>query len=232
VPSDLALIALQAAALFRHDAAGRIVTTNEADGDPAPRLFLGRTRAGNLWRFREDLPASLVRDLETILVGEPIATDLRQPPACLGTLRAALDAHAPVVDVEQGPAWYFPDAIAAPSGVVAILPETRHLLQEYSPYAATHLEEVQPCYAVVEDGTAVSICATVRLTAAAAEAGVGTVAAYRGRGYAAAVTAAWALAIRQSGRTPLYSTSWDNLASQRVAARLGLILYGADCSLT
>jgi RimJ/RimL family protein N-acetyltransferase len=223
---------LHTAALFRHDAAGRIVTTNEPDGDRAPRLYLGRTRGGNLWRFRDDLPPSLVRDLDTILSAEPIVTDLRQPPTCLAALHGALAAHAPVADTWQGPAWYFPDAISPPSNIVAILPSTRHLLREHYPYTAEHLEELQPCLAVVDNGAAISICSTVRLTGAAAEAGVDTVEAFRGRGYATAVSAAWALAIRQSGRIPLYSTSWDNLASRGVARRLGLILYGVDCSLT
>jgi hypothetical protein len=223
---------LHAAALFRHDAAGRIVTTNEPDGDRAPRLYLGRTTAGNLWRFRDDLPTDLVRELDAILTLEPVAADLHQPAACLAALHDALANHAPVVDTEQGPAWYFPDAIAPPSNVVTILPSTRHLLREHSPYTAEHLEDLQPCLAVVEDDVAVSICATVRLTAAAAEAGVGTVPAYRGRGYATAVTAAWANAIRQSGRIPLYSTTWDNTASRGVARCLGLIPYATDCSLT
>src|SRR5262249_14238398 len=103
--------------------------------------------------------------------------------------------------------------------------------QVHYPYTADHLEELLPCFAVVHDGAAASICSTFRLTPAAAEAGAATVEPFRGPGYPAAVTAAWAPAIRQSGRIPLYSTSWDNLASQGVARRLGLILYGVDCSL-
>ncbi len=55
---------------------------------------------------------------------------------------------------------------------------------------------------------------------------------YRGRGYAQAATAIWAEALRREGRLPLYSTSWDNLASQRVAAGLGALQYGVDFSLT
>ncbi|HZS91689.1 MAG TPA: GNAT family N-acetyltransferase, partial [Chloroflexota bacterium] len=46
-----------------------------------------------------------------------------------------------------------------------------------------------------------------------------------------AVVAGWARAIRASGRIPLYSTSWDNHASQAVARKLGLVQYGTDLSL-
>jgi predicted GNAT family acetyltransferase len=85
---------------------------------------------------------------------------------------------------------------------------------------------------MVKDGQAVSVCFSARLTAEAAEAGLHTAPSARGRGYATAVTAGWALAIRKRGAIPLYSTAWDNLASQAVARRLGLTLYGADWHLT
>jgi predicted GNAT family acetyltransferase len=85
--------------------------------------------------------------------------------------------------------------------------------------------------AVVADDAAVSLCFSARLTERAAEAGVETLEGYRGRGYAPAVVLAWAQAIRASGRVPLYSTSWDNRASQAVARKLGLVQYGVDLSL-
>ena len=64
---------------------------------------------------------------------------------------------------------------------------------------------------------------SARLSERVAEAGVNTLEAYRGRGYAPTVVAAWAHAIRATGRIPLYSTSWDNHASRTVARKLGLV---------
>jgi predicted GNAT family acetyltransferase len=60
---------------------------------------------------------------------------------------------------------------------------------------------------------------------------VETLAAWRQRGYGAATVAAWAAAVRRQGRLPLYSTSWDNLASQGLARNLGFVPYGEDFSL-
>ncbi|MFA6111893.1 MAG: hypothetical protein WDA75_24290 [Candidatus Latescibacterota bacterium] len=64
------------------------------------------------------------------------------------------------------------------------------------------------------------------------EAGIDTLEAYHGRGYASATVVGWALLVRLVGCLPLYSTSWGNLASQGVARRLGLILYGVDLHWT
>src|SRR5262249_39796345 len=89
----------------------------------------------------------------------------------------------------------------------------------------------RPCLVLVRNGQAVAICASSRLTSRAAEAGVETVGAYRGRGFGAAVVAAWAAEVRRLGLLPLYSTSWDNVASRGLARRLGLVRYGIDVSL-
>ena len=77
-----------------------------------------------------------------------------------------------------------------------------------------------------------SFCCSVRISPQADEAGVETLEDYRGRGYATNVVAGWAIAVRELGRIPLYSTSWDNVVSQSVAKKLGLILYGVDLHFT
>jgi RimJ/RimL family protein N-acetyltransferase len=79
-----------------------------------------------------------------------------------------------------------------------------------------------PWAMAVEGGEVVSICHCARLCEKGAEAGVWTDEDHRGRGLAAAVTAAWASRLEGSGRTLFYSTSAENVSSQRVAARLGL----------
>lgn len=226
--SNLDLMALQAETLFRHDAAGRLVAVNEPGDLPAPRLFVGRTTAGNLWRFRHDLPPALVRDLARALAAAPPATDLREPPAAFDRLRDLLEAQAPVESVWMGPAWHFPES-PMPAGDAVPLTSTEGLtLESRFAWLAAEVADVQPCLAVIRDGTVVSVCFSARTSPRAAEAGVETLAAHRGRGYATAAVAAWAAAVRAAGRVPLYSTSWDNRASQGVAARLGLVLYGAD----
>ncbi|MDP9374870.1 MAG: GNAT family N-acetyltransferase [Chloroflexota bacterium] len=63
------------------------------------------------------------------------------------------------------------------------------------------------------------------------EAGVETLAAFRGRGYATRAVTGWVVAVREQGRIPLYSASWDNLALRGAARRLELLLYGVDLRL-
>jgi RimJ/RimL family protein N-acetyltransferase len=230
VASNLELIALQAATLFRQDAAGRLLTVNEPGDEAAARLFVGRTTEGNRWWFRHDLPDALVRDLDRILAEEPVATDLRQPLRCEQRLLDALAAHAPVANVWAGPAWYCPEGLAVPGTDTAVRVTDLSALRGPFAWIAEEYTERQPVAAVLQGGEAVAVCCSSRNAPMAAEAGLRTVEAYQRRGYAAAVVAAWAAAVRESGRLPLYSTSWDNLASQGVARKLGLVPYGADLS--
>ena len=88
-----------------------------------------------------------------------------------------------------------------------------------------------PAFVVMDQGRVISLCHSSRTSDLAAEAGVETLEGYRGRGYAAAVTLAWAETVRAEGRIPLYSTSWENHASRALADRLGLALFGADLHL-
>lgn len=229
--TDLERMVLQIEALFTHDTAGRIVAVNEPDGGPAPVFFLGRTRRGNLWRIRHDLPPDLARQLAELAANEPVQADLRAEPRSLPAMREALRQAGIDPVAHGGPAYYFPAALPDVTDAIEISKENIHLMRRMTPYLEDVRPERVPCLAMIADGAAVSFCFSARLTGRVAEAGLETHADYRGRGYAGRVVAAWARAVRASGRIPLYSTSWDNLASQAVARKLGLIQYGTDLSL-
>lgn len=228
--NELAIMAIQAATLFQLDRTGRLLAVNEADPPTAPRLFIGRTIEGIVWHCRHDLPESLVREIDTLLTAEPPSADLRAPLRCDESLRALLNAHAPIASVWSGPAWWCPEGIAAPHPVATVQLADGAALAKHYPGWARDFANSQPCIAVLDGDDAVAVCCSSRLSPDAAEAGADTLPDYRGRGYAASAVAAWAAAIRATGRLPLYSTSWDNVASQGVARTLGLVGYGADLS--
>jgi RimJ/RimL family protein N-acetyltransferase len=115
---------------------------------------------------------------------------------------------------------------------VLVTEANEHLLSPLFKGWARDIRRCQPMVMLSVDGQAVAICCSVRTTGAAHEAGVETAAAYRGRGYAAQVVAAWARAVRELDRVPLYSTSWENEASQAVARKLALIHFGSDLHIS
>jgi RimJ/RimL family protein N-acetyltransferase len=232
--SDVQVLELQAEALFTHDAAGGMVAVNEPGGGPAPRFFLGRTRVGNLWRVRHDAPEATARRLDALAAAEPVRDDPRAEPRSMAAFVDALEVDQEVRSVVAGPAYSFPDALLPAATVTRITRANLQLLRRMDwdlEALARELDGWEPMVALVEDEVAVSLCFSSRLTARAAEAGVNTLASHRGRGYAPTVASAWAYAVRETGRIPLYSTSWDNHASQAVARKLGLVQYAADLSL-
>ncbi|MGH6913622.1 MAG: GNAT family N-acetyltransferase, partial [Geminicoccales bacterium] len=187
------LMELHVETLFLHDDAGRMLAVNDVDRRAAPQLFLGRTVEGNIWRFRHDLSPELVAELEAILADEPLADDLEQPAVTAGRLRQALSRDAPVESIWQGPAWHFPERITLSSDVQPhrVTPEMEFTGDRFT-WLADELDVSQPCFVVLDGTRIASLCHSSRNAPAAAEAGVETLAAYRRRGYAAAVTAAWA----------------------------------------
>lgn len=86
----------------------------------------------------------------------------------------------------------------------------------------------QPFVALIEENRAVSVCRSARITAEAHEAGVETLPDFRGRSYAKDVVAEWARLVLAADAIPLYSTAWENNASQAVARKLHLKCYSAD----
>jgi GNAT superfamily N-acetyltransferase len=222
---------LQVETLYRCDPDGRLRCVNEP-GDPiAPRFFMGRTPGGNLWRFTHDLPDDLVQALEQLCRAEPVSDDLASPPQHYAAVRAALHTHALIVSEFRGPAYRTPADIQPLPGAILATQASVQILERWFSDILPYWGAAQPVAAVVEQGAAVAVCFCSRVTARAAEAGVETIPAFRGRGYAAAAVTTWAAEVRRRGLLPLYSTSWDNLASQGVARKLGMQRYGEDWSI-
>ena len=232
---ELEMMNIETETLFLHDHHHRLTYHNDPTGPtrPAPRFYLGRTKSGNIRRFRHDLPDEITQQLDDLFAQEPIAADLRAPLLYSEGFIAILQVHASFQRLGKGLAYHFPDQIPAPSTkVIRVTKENAELLRDGFPEVIAELDVVQPCMVVVEDGRAVSLCHSVRVSAQAHEAGLETLEAYQRRGHAIAVVSAWAMAVRDLGLIPFYSTSWDNIASQSVARKLGLVLYGADFNFT
>ena len=232
--SDTELMKIQVEVLFTQDENGPLQYINEPIGykKPAPRFFFGYTNEGSICRFRYDLPDNVVAQLKEVAAAEPMLAPSKQIPKSHRQFEDILQNHAPIERVWVGPAYRFPQHITPPTNVIRLSREHAGLLKEDFAEMVSELNSFQPYLAVIEDSQVVSICQSVRLSSRAHEAGVDTLVGYRQRGYATSVVKAWALAVRALNRMPLYSTSWDNVASQGVAQRLGLVQYGVDYHVT
>jgi len=228
---DRELLRAHVEALFTLDAAGRMLRVNESGGGMAPRFFIGRTREGSDYWYRNDLAADTVRRLQAVCekgTGR-IRIDGSIDPA---PFWAVLESSAPVRGTWSGPAFRFPDRLSDSPEAVRI---SRANVGFLRPNLGGWCEEVmlgRTVYAVVVDGQAVSVCASVRETDLAHEAGVETSEAFRGNGYAGQAVGAWAAAVRHQNRIPLYSTSWDNVASRAVARKLSLVQFASDLHIS
>lgn len=216
---------LQLQTLFLLNASGRIVSTREPNPSRGPQFALIRGPQGCAWSVHASVPDELAVQLGDLASEEPPVGDLRADPVYAQRYVSLFGGR-----VDSGPVFTFPEAIPEWGGIVTIQ-DLAPLQRYFHGWTADEIPERSPILAVVEDGNALSVCFCARRSAVAAEAGVETAEAFRGRGLARLVTATWALAIRESGRLPLYSTSWSNAASLAVARQLGLEACGSDWSL-
>jgi hypothetical protein len=197
-------LSLHLQTLFVLDTSGRILSTHE----PMPK------------------PGALFH-LDRLATQEPPLSDDHAAPVFARRYHSLVGGQ-----IHSGPAFTFPQSLPQPTGVVEIDDEglLEHHFQGWMP------GEIRagraPMLAILEQGYPVSVCFCSRRTNLAAEAGVETALEHRGRGYGSRVTAAWALAVRGSGRIPMYSTDWSNSASLALARKLGLEVYAVDWSIS
>jgi RimJ/RimL family protein N-acetyltransferase len=213
---------LQLDTLFVLSESGRILSTRQPLPSPGPAFIPIRGATEVAWAVRDDV----ADELADLARQEPVSPEWQQPPIHARRYQAALRGR-----VDWGPAFEFPEFVPSRDGVVAIHHEAP-LGRHFSGWGAGEIEAgAAPMMAVLVDGHAVSVCFCARRSLGAAEAGLDTAPAFRGRGLATRVTTAWAGAVRASGRTPLYSTSWANASSLAVARKLGLRVYATNWSI-
>lgn len=231
--TDIELMKIQVEVLFTQDENGHLQRINEPTGDvkPAPRFFFGYTNEGSICKFRHDLPDTVVAQLKEV-AAEPLPMNSCKIPKNCRQFEDILQSHLPIERVWMGPAYRFSERITPPTNVIRLSREDAGLLKGNLADIRPELNSPHPCLAIIENSQVVSICRSVRVSSRAHEAGVETLTGHRRRGHATSVVAAWALAVRALNRIPLYSTSWDNVASQGVAQRLGLVQYGVDYHVT
>lgn len=219
-------------ALFIRDGSGRLKHLNVPLWPPAPLVYFGRVAGSVVCHYRRDLPDDLCGELTTLAGTSTTGIRSPEPPAFVGAVRDLLETHVAVGDAWAGLAYRFPEKFPASGDCIVVDRSNSSLLvgtfDDYIP----ELELVQPCVVLLVDGRPVTICHSSRQSPSAAEAGIETLPAYRRRGLGAQAVAKWASLVRESGRTPLYSTSWENTASQGLARSLGLTQYGTDLHLS
>ncbi|NLR68158.1 GNAT family N-acetyltransferase [Chitinophaga varians] len=224
------LMQLHADVLFTYDSRGRMQQANEPwpDRGPAPLFFMGIPVTGTpICKYRHDVPDELAQALTAQALLAVSAGMPASPPPDTAQYRHLLQADK----WEAGPSFLVPENFTAAISGIQLTPEHAPLLGTGFAWLGPELDYVQPCAAVVEDGQVAAVCRSVRITAAAHEAGIETLVPFRGKGYAAAALACWAALVRKAGALPLYSTSWSNHASRSVARKAGLLCYGSTLSV-
>jgi hypothetical protein len=230
--NDRDLMSIRADTLFTYNAQGRMLCSNEPNGYDAPRVFLGCTKSGYVLRFGEKIPEDVANQIEQITQQKSPINEPQIPLDILIAVREVLSQHAPIRCEGGGPTYRFPSSGLPKSEAIQLSCDNIDIVSETYPWLFNELDDCQPCFAIVREAKAVSVCFSSRVGVYAREAGLETLASERRQGYAASVTSAWGASLQAAGIIPLYSTSWENLASQAVARHLGLIRFGADVTLT
>ena len=212
--------------LYVLDSSGRITAVREPGRHPPPAFCLVRGATSCVWAVRADVSDDLNAKLDALAREETPNSDLRASPLHAERYESLLGSS-----VRSGPAFSFPDELPVDGDNVVSIDSVEPLQRHLRGWVADEISGRSPILAVLEEGHAVSVCCCARLSEVAAEAGLETAEAFRGRGFGPRVTLDWARAIRESGRTPLYSTSWDNHGSLAVARKLDLLPYASNWSI-
>lgn len=216
--TDLQLMKMHIEVLYQQTASGKLTVINEPPFEQAPLVFLGVTKDGVIQKYAQQVDDLFEKRLKNIVNNQ-------KDDLLVGVINQ-ISNRVGLHEFTMGPTYLFPKIENSDEDVLLITDENKQLLQADFRFIYSDFTMKQPCVVVLKDDKIVSLCCSARQSNDAAEASVYTMKADRGKGYGAAVTRAWAQQIQQQGKVALYSTTWDNFASQGVARTLGLKQYG------
>jgi GNAT acetyltransferase len=223
--SDIELMKIQAETLYVLDIKNRIIRINESYQAHSPAVFFGKTKECMVTYFHHELPESII---EEVIENTAESIDIMN-------LCRIIEKYKMVKEIYIGPAYKFNHVDCSSdlaNGVIVINESNRHLLMNHFPILMNELEERTPAVGYLLNNEIVSVCCCARKSPKAAEASLKTIEGYRGKGYAQQVVLEWSKEVTKLSLIPLYSTSWDNLSSQKVAQKLDLVQYGMDFSIS
>ena len=242
---DLALLRLEAQTLFSLDTRSRIVHVNSPDNGPAPRLYLAGCASGNILYLRNDVGDETAATIARLAAEEPPLSEPASNALHIDQYRQLLGAGDSPTESWPGLIWTVPSERAFAHAARLIRSDTSAgddllarlradgMSSALIDMGFTALSEFWPPWCVAMDGGDIaSIAFTVAQNEKAAEAGLATMPAFRGRGLGAAATAGWASHPELGARALFYSTSRANTSSQRVVERLQLRFLGASLRIT
>jgi RimJ/RimL family protein N-acetyltransferase len=195
-----------------------------------PSVVIGQAGQELIIQIRDDLDPEVADEVLRI------ATEQGLPDGSTAIVRA-LEPTLGAIEATVGPGYDARHPAAQPDPVIgrlisSALPDPAvaalriPITWEDQEWADLLSGTYGPWAMIIDSDRVLSICHSARLAPEGVEAGTWTVDDARGRGLAAAATAAWAQACQALPGFVFYSTDINNRASQRVAARLGLPLIG------
>lgn len=228
--TDAELLQIEIETLWYRDVRGRLTTAGERNGRPAPHVVIAVTTGGQGVAIGSEVPDAVARELRDAIEAS-VPGDPASRPLVVDRCIQLLEPVVGTLEVAAGPGYSIPPATTFASDAALVRFGHAHKELLAAPDGANWSEEewreltdgtLGPWATAIDDGRVVAICHSARLTDRGAEAGVWTAPDHRGKGLAAAVTAAWSALFDRSERELFYSTSADNFSSQNVAKRLSL----------
>ncbi len=237
---DLRLLRLDIDTMFVMSASGRIERENDPDRSSGPRVFFAGCPFGNLSRIRYDVDDAIAMRIFEAAAAEPPWRDPDAMPACAEKIVELLSAGQPTA-VSTALIYQLPNGLRYEHMAAIVRGDSDEGRQMLARLAESGMPDYmqtagfkgvgdfwEPWCVALDAGEIAAMAFAARLGVSGAELGVYTFPKYRGRGLAAAVTAAWSSMPALDQHALFYSTTKSNRSSQRVTDRLGLRLIGTS----